>query len=92
VEPQHSDDQIPSHPRVPFLRQMAVAMELPFTLAGPIIITALAGILLDHWLGTAPWLLLILLALGFVAGLRELNRRMKTLDRTTRGPDDRASQ
>ncbi len=68
-------------PRVPFMRQMAIVMELPFTLAGPILLGAIGGALLDRWLGTSPWLLLLLLMLGFVAGLRELNRRMKILDR-----------
>lgn len=78
------DPESAPKPRVPFMRQMAIVMELPFTLAGPIILGALGGALLDHWLGTAPWLLLILLALGFVAGVRELARRMRILDKTTR--------
>lgn len=75
-------------PNVPFMRQMSIVMELPFTLAGPIIFGALAGGFLDHWLGTAPWLLLLLLGFGFVAGLRELTRRMKILDNSTKGGDD----
>lgn len=76
-------------PRVPYMRQMAIVMELPFTLAGPILLGAIIGGLLDHWLRTAPAFLLVLGALGFVAGLRELARRMKILDKTSGGADER---
>ena len=82
----------PPKPRVPYMRQMAIVMELPFTLAGPILFGALAGGILDHYLGTSPWLLLLLLALGFAAGIRELARRMKALDGPRGGGDERPSR
>ena len=79
----------PQKPRIPYTRQMAIVMELPFTLAGPIILGAIVGALLDHWLHTAPALLLAFGALGFFAGLRELARRMKIFDSPSGGGDDR---
>jgi len=54
----------------------ALALELPFTLVGPIAIGAAMGYFLDRWLHTKPWLALILGALGFFAGLREVLRRL----------------
>ena len=35
---------------------------------------ALIGWLLDRWLGTKPWLLLVLLVLGFVVAMRNIYR------------------
>ena len=54
----------------------ALALELPFTLVGPIAIGAAMGYFLDRWLHTKPWMALILGALGFFAGLREVLRRL----------------
>ena len=57
-------------------RQFAVAMELPFILAGAIFIGGLFGYLLDRWLGTTPLLMVALGAVGLYAGVRELLRRL----------------
>jgi F0F1-type ATP synthase assembly protein I len=54
----------------------AIAMELPFTLAGAILLAGGAGYLLDHWLHTKPIFTLVLGALGFIAGVREVIRRL----------------
>jgi ATP synthase protein I len=54
----------------------AIAMELPFTLVGAVVFGGLLGYFLDKWLHTAPWLLVILGGLGFVAGVREVIRRL----------------
>jgi ATP synthase protein I len=54
----------------------AVAMELPFTLAGAVVIGGLLGYFLDKWLHTSPWLLMVFGGLGFVAGVREVIRRV----------------
>ncbi len=45
-------------------------------LAGLFVGTVL-GLLLDRWLGTSPWLLLVGIGIGFAAGLRNLTRSMK---------------
>jgi F0F1-type ATP synthase assembly protein I len=53
----------------------AIAMELPFTFAGAILLAGGAGFLLDRWLHTKPIFTLLLGAIGFVAGVREVLRR-----------------
>jgi F0F1-type ATP synthase assembly protein I len=59
-----------------FTRQFALVMELPFIFVGSVVMGGLFGYLLDRWLNTSPAFLLILGAVGFVAGLRELTRRL----------------
>ena len=41
----------------------------------------LLGWLLDRWLGTAPWLLLVLMFLGFAVGIMNVLRISKTAGR-----------
>jgi len=54
----------------------ATAMELPFTLVGAVVFGGLLGYFLDKWLHTSPWLLVVFGGLGFVAGVREVIRRL----------------
>lgn len=56
--------------------QVAVAMELPFTLVGAVVFAGLLGYFLDRWLHTQPWLMLVFGAFGFIAGVREVLRRL----------------
>ena len=60
-----------------FARQFSLAMELPFLLAGTVVLGGLFGYLLDRWLKTRPFGMLVLGAMGLYAGLRELLRRLK---------------
>lgn len=46
----------------------------------------LIGWLLDRWLGTEPWLLLVMLFLGIAASFRNIFRQASG-SKTTRGPD-----
>jgi F0F1-type ATP synthase assembly protein I len=59
-----------------FGNQTALAMELPFTLVGAVVFGGLLGYFLDKWLHTSPWLLVVFGGLGFVAGVREVIRRL----------------
>ena len=54
----------------------ALALELPFTLVGPVVVGAAIGYFLDRWLHTRPWLSLAFGAIGFFAGVREVLRRL----------------
>ena len=56
-------------------RQTALAFELPFVLVGETLVGGVLGYLLDRWLHTKPWLMLVLGAVGFAAGLRDVIRR-----------------
>jgi len=59
-----------------FSRQFAMAMELPFILVASVGVGGVAGFFLDRWLHTKPFLMLILGALGFIGGLRDMLRRL----------------
>lgn len=52
----------------------AVAMKLSSEFVAAIIVGALLGYLLDHFAGTAPWGMIILLLLGFCAGVLNVMR------------------
>ena len=86
-----SDNNPPSPKTPPSLEktrrvsnQMALAMELPFTLVGAVAVGVALGFFLDRWLHTKPAFIIILGALGFIAGVREVIRRLP-------GNDDGAS-
>jgi F0F1-type ATP synthase assembly protein I len=57
-------------------KQLAIALELPFILVGTVAVAVLLGSYLDRWLHTKPILTLILGALGFIGGIREIIRRV----------------
>lgn len=54
------------------------AMRISSDLLAGIFVGCLLGIGLDHWLGTKPLFLLIGLALGFAAGLRNMTRTLNS--------------
>jgi ATP synthase protein I len=55
----------------------ALAMELPFTLVGAIVVGGFLGYLLDKWLHTWPWLTVLVGGFGFVGGVTEVARRFR---------------
>jgi F0F1-type ATP synthase assembly protein I len=60
--------------------QAALAMELPFTIVGAVLLGGLLGYFLDHWLHTKMIFTLVLGALGFAGGLKEVLRRLAQSD------------
>jgi ATP synthase protein I len=60
--------------------QTALAMELPFTIVGAVLLGGLLGYFLDRWLHTKLIFTLILGALGFAGGLKEVLRRLAQSD------------
>ena len=59
-----------------FSAKSALAMELPFTLVGAVIVGGVLGYFLDKWLHTKPLFLIVLGILGFAGGVREVLRRL----------------
>jgi len=53
-----------------------MAMELPFIFVGAVVVGGGFGWLLDHWLGTKPYLMIVFGVLGFFAGIRDILRRV----------------
>ncbi|MGE5741507.1 MAG: AtpZ/AtpI family protein [Candidatus Aminicenantes bacterium RBG_16_66_30] len=64
-------------PRRPDLRRLAELSSIALILPSSIAVGLFFGYLLDKWLGTAPWLLLIFTVLGIVSGLLSLFRALK---------------
>jgi ATP synthase protein I len=63
------------------MRYSAIGLEMGFSVA----IGVAIGYFLDRYFHTGPWLLLIFLILGIVAGFRSLFSLMKDLDKNERG-------
>lgn len=64
-------------PRRPDVRRLAELSSIALILPSSIAVGLFLGYLLDRWLGTAPWLLLIFTVLGIVSGLLSLFRGLK---------------
>ena len=60
----------PEPPVAPRARLLTL-LSLGFSVPMAIVIGGGSGWLLDRWLGTEPWLFLVFLAFGIVAGLQE---------------------
>jgi ATP synthase protein I len=58
-------------------RKVAELSSVGLLLPSSIAVGLVFGYLLDKWLGTHPWMLLIFLVLGVVSGLLSLFREMK---------------
>src|SRR5436305_11476156 len=71
----------------PRLRSALLLSQAGLTLAFASVIGFLGGYYLDQWLHTSPWFVLILGAMGVVAGFREL---IRTLNRVNEEEDARA--
>ena len=56
--------------------QASLALELPFTIVGAVVVGGLLGYYLDRWLHTKLVFTLLLGGAGFYAGLREILRRL----------------
>jgi F0F1-type ATP synthase assembly protein I len=61
-------------------RQLALAMELPFLLVGGALVGGFLGYLLDRWLHTKPFLMLMVGAAGFGVGLWDMLKRLRKDD------------
>lgn len=63
------------------LQKWAALSSLGLTLPSSIAVGLFFGHLLDKWLGTKPWLLLVFTVLGIVSGLMSLIRGIRKYDR-----------
>jgi len=73
----------PNRNRADWIRQLAMALDLPFLLISALMGGGVVGYVLDQYLNTTPWLMLVCGGLGFVAGLRGV---LQTLARRGPGP------
>ncbi len=75
-EPRSLPPERPRKRPTSFVRQLAMATELPFILVGGVLIAGGLGYLLDARLHTSPLFMIVLGLLGFAAGIREILRRL----------------
>lgn len=79
-------------------RGMAYGLRMASELVAAVLVGGLIGYALDHFLGTKPWLFLVMFILGFAAGvtnvMRSYDKVQKDVAKTTGGnighavPDD----
>jgi ATP synthase protein I len=69
-------DQKPANRPGQLARQFALATELPFLLVGGVFGGGFLGFLLDRWLKTKPWGMIVLGAVGFFVGVRQVIQRV----------------
>jgi ATP synthase protein I len=67
-------DSGPGAPRSADPSAMARGFRLSTELVGGVLLGAALGWLLDRWLGTSPWGLIVLVLLGFAAGVLNVMR------------------
>jgi ATP synthase protein I len=68
-------------------RKIAELSSVGLMLPSSIIVGLFFGYVLDRWLGTRPWLLLIFTVLGIVSGLLSLFRALNKYNKE-QSPDD----
>ncbi len=73
----------PPHRMQKYLRYSTVGLEMGLS----VIIGLFVGDWLDRRLGTAPWLLLLFLIFGMVAGFRSVWRLMRDMNRPSDSRD-----
>jgi ATP synthase protein I len=63
------------------IKQIASYSTLGLEMGLSVAVGAVVGYYLDTWLKTEPWLLIVFVILGIIAGFRSLYRAMKRLER-----------
>lgn len=77
----------PESPVAPRARMLTL-LSLGFSVPLAIVIGGGAGWLLDRWLGTEPWLFLVFVGFGIVAGLRNVVRAASAVAENDQRPED----
>lgn len=65
---------------------MGRGMRLGTEFIAAVLVGAVAGYLLDQWLHTAPWIMLVLLLIGFAAGVLNVTRAAAEMNRASPPP------
>lgn len=60
-------------------RGMAYGLRMSTELVAAILVGGFMGYMLDTWLGTMPWLSLVFIMMGFVAGILNILRAFKRM-------------
>lgn len=76
-EEQAAADVAPRTERKGFTRAMRVGLNAFSEFVGAVLVSAFIGWQADKWLGTTPWLLIVMLGLGVAAGFWNVYRVAK---------------
>ncbi len=76
-----SQDPAPDKTPGSAMKQIALAVELPFLLVAPAVVGGAIGYFLDRWLHTKPWVMLVLGLCGVAVGLRDTIRTASAGDK-----------
>jgi ATP synthase protein I len=79
-----SPDPTPRKTPTGGFNQIALAMELPFLLIGPVLVGGAIGYFLDRWLHTKPIFLLLLGVGGVVIGIADAIKIANAQDKKSR--------
>ena len=63
-------------------RGLSLAVRIGAELVAALVVGVGIGLLLDSWLGTTPWLLVVFFVLGAAAGMLNVYRVMERMNRT----------
>ncbi|MBL8697022.1 MAG: AtpZ/AtpI family protein [Alphaproteobacteria bacterium] len=61
--------------------QFGLGFRIAVELLAGVMVGVGMGLLLDRWLGTSPWLLLVFMTLGFAAGITNMLRAVRANDK-----------
>lgn len=61
--------------------QLGLGFKIAVELLAGVMVGVGMGVLLDRWLGTSPWLLLVFLTIGFAAGITNMLRAVRANDK-----------
>ena len=62
-------------------KAMGMGFSIAAQLVAGVIVGGAIGYFLDHWLGTVPWLMVLFLMLGFAAGLMNVIRTAREMQK-----------
>jgi ATP synthase protein I len=64
-------------------RALGMGFGLAAQLVAGVIVGGAIGYLLDQWLGTRPWMLMLFLIIGFAAGMLNVVRAARSMQKTS---------
>ena len=77
VDEEKAAEAAPRTERKGFTRAMRVGLNAFSEFVGAVLVSAVIGWQADQWLGTTPWLLIVMLGLGVAAGFWNVYRVAK---------------
>jgi ATP synthase protein I len=86
-------DAVTGRDRVPKTTSgIGFAVRLGVEIVSALVIGSLIGLLLDRWLGTTPWLMLLFFLLGAAAGFMNVYRTATGMNQTVGYASEKAKQ